>query len=88
MKIGGFGGYIQNLGSKNEIIGPFYGRGNDIHHVYRFSPQWSYKIKNLIIANEWEYTVAAYGTPDEFGLVEDTYEVTNLRFTLSLIYAF
>lgn len=87
-KIGGFGGYIQNLGSRQEIIGSFYGRGNDIHHVYRFSPQWSYKIKNLIIANEWEYTVAAYGTPNTFGLVEDTYDVGNLRFTLSLIYNF
>jgi len=87
-KIGGFGGYIQNMGSEKEIIGPFYGRGQDIHHVYRFSPQWSYKIKNLIIANEWEYTVAAYGKPDEFGKVYDTYEVGNLRFTLSLIYLF
>jgi hypothetical protein len=87
-KIGGFGGYIQNLGSENKIVGPFYGRGGDIHHVYRFSPQWSYQRKNLIIANEWEYTVAAYGTPDEFGVVNDTYKVENLRFTFSLIYLF
>lgn len=85
-KFGGFGGYIQNLGSDQEIVGAVYGRGQDIHHVYRLSPQWSYKIKNLIIANEWEYTVAAYGTPDEFDKVMDTYEVGNLRFTFSLIY--
>lgn len=87
-KFGGFGGYIQNLGCEKTIAEPVYGRGHDIHHVYRFSPQWSYQIKNLIIANEWEYTVAAYGNPDEFGKVKDTYEVGNLRFTFSLIYLF
>lgn len=87
-KMGGFAGYIQNLGCDKEIVGPFYGRGGNIHHVYRFSPQWSYQKKNFIIANEWEYTVAAYGTPNEFGQVKDTYEVNNLRFTFSLIYLF
>lgn len=87
-RFGGFGGYIQNMGTEKEIVGPVYGRGEDIHHVYRISPQWSYQIKNLIIANEWEYTIAAYGTPDTFGKVLDTYEVGNLRFTFSLIYLF
>jgi hypothetical protein len=87
-RIGTFGGYIQNLGAEDEIVGPVYGRGQDIRYVYRISPQWSYQRKNLIISNEWEYTVAAYGTPDEFGKVLDTYEVGNLRFTFSLIYMF
>lgn len=86
LKIGVFGGYAKNQGSKSEIIGPVYARGADIDYVYRISPQWYYQIKNLIIANEWEYTVAAYGSPDSFGKVQDTYEVGNLRFTLSLIY--
>lgn len=86
LKIGVFGGYIATLGSEKEITGPVYARGHDIKYVYRVSPQWSYTIKNLIIANEWEYTVAAYGTPDSFGKVNNTYEVGNLRFTLSLIY--
>ncbi len=86
LKIGVFGGYISTLGSSSEITGPVYARGYDIKYVYRISPQWSYKIKNLIIANEWEYTVAAYGTPDSFGKVQDAYNVGNLRFTFSLIY--
>lgn len=86
LKIGVFGGFAKNQGSKNEIIGPVYTRGADIDYVYRISPQGYYQIKNLIIANEWEYTVAAYGQPDSFGQVQDTYEVGNLRFTLSLIY--
>lgn len=86
LKIGVFGGFAKNQGSKNEIIGPLYTRGADIDYVYRISPQGYYQIKNLIIANEWEYTVAAYGQPDSFGQVQDTYEVGNLRFTLSLIY--
>lgn len=87
-KFGGFVGYIENLGSNKEIVGPVYGRGMDIHHVYRISPQWSYKIKNLIIANELEYTVAAYGNHDNWGNVSNTYEVGNLRFTFSLVYMF
>jgi len=86
LKVGVFGGYILNLGSANKIAGPVYSRGFDIDYIYRVSPQWSYKIKNLIIANEWEYTVAAYGNPNDFGKVLDTYEVANLRFTFSLIY--
>ena len=88
IKVGVFGGYAQNLGGQNEIVGPSYARGADIAYVYRFSPQWYYQIKNLIIANEWEYTVAGYGTPDEMGKVQNTYEVGNLRFTISLIYKF
>lgn len=86
LKIGIFGGLAKNQGSPKEIIGPVFARGADIDYVYRISPQWYYQIKNLIIANEWEYTVAAYGSPDSFGKVQDTYEVGNLRFTLSLIY--
>lgn len=86
LKIGVFGGFANNLGSQTEIKGPVYSRGYDIQYVYRISPQWYYQIKNLIIANEWEYTVAAYGTPDSFGKVSNSYEVGNLRFTLSLIY--
>lgn len=86
--MGVFGGYAYNLGSQNEIVGPSYARGADIAYVYRVSPQWYYQVKNLILANEWEYTVAAYGRPDQFGMVQDTYEVGNLRFTLSMIYKF
>jgi len=86
LKIGVLGGYAQNQGTQKEINGPVYARGADIDYVYRISPQWYYQIKNLIIANEWEYTVAAYGRPNSFGKVKDTYEVGNLRFTLSLYY--
>ena len=88
LKVGVFGGIAKNQGSPKEITGPVYARGADIDYVYRVSPQWYYTVKNLTIANEWEYTVAAYGTPDSYGKVIDTYEVGNLRFTLSLIYAF
>jgi len=86
LKIGVFGGYISTLGSKDMISGPVYSRGFNMKYVYRISPQWSYKIKNLIIANEWEYTIAAYGTPNSYGIVSDANSVSNLRFTFSLIY--
>jgi len=86
LKIGVFGGYISTLGSMSKITGPVYARGYDMKYVYRISPQWYYKVKNLIIANEWEYTVAAYGNPDSYGKVKDVYTVGNLRFTSSLIY--
>ncbi|OYT17470.1 MAG: hypothetical protein B7C24_02280 [Bacteroidetes bacterium 4572_77] len=85
-KFGIFGGFTKTLGASTEINGAIYARGYSVHHVYRISPQWSYKIKNLIIANEWEYTVAAYGDPDSYAKVKESYSVANLRFTLSLIY--
>ena len=87
-KIGVFGGYTKPIALDYSPEGPTYARGSNINEIYRISPQWYYKIKNLIIANEWEYTVASYTFPSENGEFPENCEVRNLRFTFSLIYIF
>lgn len=85
---GVFSGYSKNLGSREVIVGPSYGRGNDIDHLFRVSPRLTVTEGKLSFAAELESTLAAYGTAGSDGRVSDTHNVTNLRLLLSLIYRF
>jgi hypothetical protein len=90
-----FGGYTSNLGSDN-FISPvvpadgepsdakqiYYSRGADIAYIYRIAPRLIYNPGRLRFAAEVEYTVAAYGKPDDFGVVQNAEEVGNFRFLL------
>jgi len=87
-QFGLFGGYSKNLGSKNEIIGNYYSRGNNIGYAYRISPRMIYNNGKFRLAPELEYTVAAYGTPDEKGIVKDYKEMANFRFLIGVYYFF
>lgn len=87
-QVGLFGGYTQNMGSKDDIEGAYYARGSDIKYVYRVSPRLIYSIKKFRIAPELEYTVAAYGIKDEKGVVHDTIEIGNFRFLLGVYFFF
>lgn len=92
-QVGIFGGYSRNLGSE-DVIAPvvvppalsgtqiFYSRGSDIDHLYRVAPRLIYNPGRVRLAAEIEYTVAAYGTPDSKGKVENAEEVGNFRFLL------
>ena len=94
MQLGLFMGYSKNLGSANRIgretsyREPYYSRGNNIGYAYRLSPRFIYNIGKFRIAPEIEYTVAAYGTPDEYGVVQDTKEISNFRFLLGVYFFF
>jgi hypothetical protein len=83
-----FSGYSKNLGSRTEIVGPSYGRGLDIDHLFRISPRLTVTEGKLSIAAELESTLAAYGNTEDDGSVSDTHNVTNVRILLSLIYRF
>jgi hypothetical protein len=83
-----FLGYAKNLGSLHNIWGAKYGRGTDIAYVYRISPRLMWSMNNLTIASEFEYTVAAYGTPDYLGDVQNASELSNFRVELALQYSF
>lgn len=83
-----FLGYIRNLGSLHNIWGAKYGRGTDIAYVYRISPRLMWSLNNLTIASEFEYTVAAYGTPDYLGDVQNSSELFNFRVELAMQYNF
>jgi len=93
-QLGLFAGYTKNLGSEKLIGGDYYSRGTNrggtsgIDYVYRFSPRFIYNIGNFRIAPEIEYTVAAYGTPNQYGEVENTTSVGNVRFLLGFFLFF
>ncbi|MCD4736042.1 MAG: hypothetical protein K8R53_08370 [Bacteroidales bacterium] len=87
-QVGLFSGYSQNLGSNDSITGSYYSRGDKIKYAYRIAPRLTYSIKKFRVAPEIEYTVAAYGTPDIKGVVNDTKEVGNFRFLIGVYYFF
>jgi hypothetical protein len=87
-KLGLFAGYTKNLGYSNEMIGKFYGRGNNIDYVYRVAPRITYTTGQLVFGSEFEYTAIAYGTPDIKGKVKNTSEYNNFRVLLSVTYNF
>jgi hypothetical protein len=83
-----FSGFSKNLGSREAVIGPVYGRGSDIDHLFRISPRLMVTEGKLSIAAELESTLAAYGIMENDGTVSDTHNATNMRLLLSLIYRF
>lgn len=87
-QFGLFSGYTQNMGSNDVIEGAYYSRGSDIKYVYRVSPRVTYTNGKFRIAPEIDYTVAAYGTKNEKGVVNDTKEIGNIRFLLGVYYFF
>ncbi len=87
-QFGLFGGYSKNLGSNEKITGPYYSRGSNIAYLYRISPRVIINSGKFRIAPEIEYTVAAYGTPDEKGVVRDYKEIGNFRFLIGVFYFF
>ncbi len=89
-KVGLFAGYMKNLGTSENPIGPFYARGSDVDYTYRFSPQLVYKYKNFLLGWEPEFTTTGYGTIDynDKGKVKDVQSVTNFRNLITLLYFF
>lgn len=84
-----FCGYAKNLGSQHNIwTNKFYARATDIAYVYRVSPRFMWSFNNLMFAAEFEYTVAAYGTADYLGDVQNASEIGNLRAELAVVYNF
>lgn len=96
-QVGIFGGFMQNLGSKEALAldlftgGPaaVYGRGISVHSLYRVVPRVIYNIEKVRLALELEYTAAAYGSGwDEFYLPTSTSSANNLRVLASVYYFF
>lgn len=83
-----FAGYAYNFGTSEANTGKYYSRGADIAYVYRIAPSVSWVSNAVQISFEPEYTVAAYGNPDQNGVVQNTSEVANLRLLLTFFYFF
>lgn len=89
-----FIGFVKNLGASKTIIPAIgdeitiYGLGTNINTVFRASPRVRWYIKSFVAGIEVEYTRATYGTPNNFGKVENTIPVGNTRFLFATYYIF
>ncbi|MCB2195485.1 MAG: hypothetical protein KQH79_06475 [Bacteroidetes bacterium] len=88
-KLGLFGGYTKNLGANEPIVGDTYGMALNVDYIYRVASTVSHKIKNVMMALEVEYTVAAYGDVDnQYGEFTQSHEVANTRIMFSFFHFF
>ena len=83
-----FTGFSKNLGTTHVNNGVYYARGEDIDYLYRIAPSVSFISGTVQLSTEIEYTVAAYGTPNQKGLVKNTEEIGNLRLLFTFFYFF
>jgi hypothetical protein len=82
-------GYTFNLGAPSELMHPvYYSRGHNIAYIYRAAPRIIYTSGKFELSFELEYTVAAYGTANSKGRVDNTQEVKNIRPLLTTAYNF
>jgi len=87
-ELGLFAGYTKNLGTDDKIVGAIYARGSDIDNVYRIAPRFYYKVENLKVGFEVEYTSAGYGMPDQFAKVSNVKNIGNFRVFTAFFYSF
>ncbi len=97
---GVFAGYMQNLGTSNELkansTGNYtaygYGFFNDsqslVDRMVRIVPTCTYTIKNFKIGLEYDLTIATYGRLQKDGRVADPYNVNNHRIAAFTAYSF
>ncbi|MCH8557395.1 MAG: hypothetical protein LAT84_06235 [Balneolia bacterium] len=77
-----FAGYTQNFGADEAFTGgtalPAY-RGTDIETVWRIAPRAEWNSGPVRLSLEAEISAAAYGSPDNEGVVRNAEDVTNFR---------
>ncbi len=89
-----FIGVAKNLGAHKTIIPETqpivsrFGIGIDIDTVFRVAPRLRWYLNSFILGIEYEYTRAAYGTPDDHGRIKNTIPVANNRFLFATYYVF
>lgn len=88
IRFGLFAGYAKNLGTSHENLGVYFSRGENIDYLYRIAPSVSFISNSVQISTEVEYTAAAYGEPDNMGIIKNSKEVSNIRGLLTFFYFF
>ena len=87
-----FAGYSKNLGFNDDILagGDFFGRWQNVDHIYRVSPSLKFTHKQWTIQGEIDYDVVAYGKVDyaDHGKVKDTHNVSGVRGLLATTFFF
>ena len=89
-QVGLFAGYIDNLGTLDDVAGAFFARAPDIKYMYRIAPHLYYNVGNWQFVAEIDYTAAAYGDirPDKRAKVINEKEVGCFRSNLSARFFF
>ena len=91
-QVGMYVGYLKNMGTSDDPIGPFYGMNysSEIDHIYKISPQLIYNYKNFMFGCELSWTTAGYGDVNlnNKAKVENAENVTNFRNMISIAYKF
>ncbi|QGY47447.1 hypothetical protein GM418_28395 [Maribellus comscasis] len=89
-KFGFFAGYLKNMGTSKNPIGPIYGFATNADIMYKLSPQLIYNYKNFMFGIEISLTTVAYGENDynDKAKVKNTENVTNFRNMISVAYKF
>lgn len=87
-----FIGYQKNLGFSDNLLagGDFFGRWQNVDHIYRIAPSLKYSYKQWVFHAEIDYNVAAYGNVDyaDKGKVKDAKEVSGVRGILATSFFF
>jgi hypothetical protein len=83
-----YGGFCKNFGTGTQVSGPYYSRGQNIDYLYRIAPRIICMVNKFRVAGELDYTVAAYGTTNDKGMVSGSREVANIRLLCSILYYF
>ena len=88
-QVGLFAGYLNSLGTLDNVTGAWYARASDMKSMYRLSPHLFYTMNNWQFAAEIEYTAATFGQIEnsQKAKIVNTAEVANLRTNL-LVYFF
>lgn len=90
-QVGIFGGFSQNLGSKEDFlsVNDYWVRGaKNTDYIYRVSPFVSYTVGALQLALEFDYTAVGYGDLAINGHSKALREVANARGCFMVKYAF
>ena len=85
-QVGIFAGYLNSLGTIDNVTGNWYARDPNIKYMYRLSPCLVYHISNWHFGIEFEYTTASYGTIQDNtrGKIINNKDVSNFRTLLSV----
>ena len=85
-----FAGYLNSLGTLENVAGAWYARAQDMKYMYRISPHIIYNVNNCQFGAEFEYTAAAYGEiqNNEKAKIINASEVANFRTNLLICYYF
>ena len=89
VRYGFFAGWLKNYGLvKNQSTSIVVRNNTNLDQACRFSPIVTYKVQNMQIGLEYEYTAAAYGNYQSNGTVTNTHWVGNNRICAMLKYDF